>query len=64
VLQLGRTTLLVTAQNGGSRAATLDIRAGTELSVVCIVLCRGHQCGMSIYMKRQPLFWLMYRYLL
>jgi hypothetical protein len=33
------------AQNGGSRTATVDTSVGAELSVVCIVLCRGHQCG-------------------
>jgi hypothetical protein len=32
------------AQNGGSRTDTLDTSAGAELSVVCIVLCRSHQC--------------------
>jgi hypothetical protein len=34
------------AQNGGSRTATVDISAGAELSIVCIiVLCWGNQCG-------------------
>jgi hypothetical protein len=31
------------AQYGGSHTATLDISAGAELFIVCIVLCRGHQ---------------------
>jgi hypothetical protein len=33
------------ALSGRIRAATLDISAGAELSVVCILLCRGHQRG-------------------
>jgi hypothetical protein len=35
------------AQNDGSRTATLDTSAGCELSVVSM-LRRGQQCGMSI----------------
>jgi hypothetical protein len=35
------------AQNGGSRTATLDTSAGGELSATSMVR-RGHQCGMSL----------------
>jgi hypothetical protein len=35
------------AQNGGSRTATLDTSAGSELCAAS-VLRRGHPCGMSI----------------
>jgi hypothetical protein len=35
------------AQNGGSRMATLDISAGGKPSAVSM-LCQGHQCGMSM----------------
>jgi hypothetical protein len=36
------------AQNGRSRAVTLDISAGSELSVVCIIFCWGHQCEICL----------------
>jgi hypothetical protein len=36
------------AQNGGSRTATLDTSAGGELSAASM-FHRGHQCGMSIF---------------
>jgi hypothetical protein len=35
------------AQNGGSRTATLDVSAGGELSAISI-LRRGHQFGMLV----------------
>jgi hypothetical protein len=37
-------------QNGGSRTATLDASAGDELSAGSM-LCRGHQCGMSMHFE-------------
>jgi hypothetical protein len=40
------------AQNGGSRTATLDVLAGADLSAVSI-LPRGHQCGLSIPIARR-----------
>jgi hypothetical protein len=39
------------AQNDGSRTATLDTSAGGELSAASMLL-RGHQCGMSILVAK------------
>jgi hypothetical protein len=38
------------AQNGGSRMATLDASTGGELPAASM-LCQGHQCGMSILVE-------------